>query len=178
MKKKLSDVQSSYAKDKQEFQKGLASKVSICPKRCLEEKKLLELRIIKLTSQISDFEKVLITERDSFNKERTEFDVERKYFEEKSIEFSGKINEIEKGLEKERKFFEERKNSFEKEKKNFKDKSVKLFKKITDLELTLEKERKESDFEREESVKIKMEGFQAKCLKDDFEKERRIFKLS
>ncbi|KAI3758484.1 hypothetical protein L6452_06048 [Arctium lappa] len=39
-------------------------------KKTLQEKKDLELRCIKLSKQVSNFEKILITERDTFTKER------------------------------------------------------------------------------------------------------------
>lgn len=137
LKLKVSAIESCFAKEKEEYLKCQAQKVNISSENFSEEKKRLELRSIKLSDQISDFEKVLFLEKEKFEAER-------------------KI--------------------FEKEKKDFENKIVELSKKIKDLESILEKERQESNFERKEIEKIKVEGFQSKCLKDDFERERRFLK--
>lgn len=138
LKKQILSVERSFAKEKEENQKTRAQKIisNSGLSKDSDDKKQLELKLIKLTSQVSDFEKLLFSEREGFEKERTSFDSKRKSFEAKFVELS---------------------------------------KKLSDLEVTLEKERMEFDLERKEYVKVKSEGFQTKCVKDNFERERRIF---
>lgn len=136
LKRKLSESKMFIEKDREVFEKEkadfenerklLIQKHSDLSKQSLKEKKRLELKCLKFSSLISDFEKLVICEREKFEKEKT-------VFETKSVEFSCKISELQK---------------------------------------TLEKERNECDFERKESEKKKVQGFQEKCLKDDFERER------
>ncbi|KAI3667343.1 hypothetical protein L6452_42397 [Arctium lappa] len=72
-------------------------------KKCFEEKKSLELKCLKFSQQISDFEKILILEREKFEKEK-------KAIKQKNVgvfkELSGQRNESEKGFEEERSIFE------------------------------------------------------------------------
>lgn len=135
LKKQILSVERSFAKEKEENQKTRAQKIisNSGLSKDSDDKKQLELKLIKLTSQVSDFEKLLFSEREGFEKERTSFDSKRKSFEAKFVELS---------------------------------------KKLSDLEVTLEKERMEFDLERKEYVKVKSEGFQTKCVKDNFEREK------
>ena len=98
-----------------------------------EEKKVFEskikssqIRMMSLSTQVSNFENVVI--------------IERKSFEEKNVEFQKKISELEKQIENERIYFERKKNIFEKAK------NVEIFKEISKKRKTMEK-----DFETERS---------------------------
>ncbi|KAI3685643.1 hypothetical protein L6452_34897 [Arctium lappa] len=57
-------------KEKSKLETSYTQKISELSKKADQEKKNLELRCIKLSKQVSDFEKVLVTERDTFAKER------------------------------------------------------------------------------------------------------------
>lgn len=58
LKKKILAVESCFAKEKEEYLKNQAQKVNVSSNKDYEEKKNLELRNIKLSKQISDFEKI------------------------------------------------------------------------------------------------------------------------
>ncbi|KAI3681380.1 hypothetical protein L6452_36174 [Arctium lappa] len=80
-----------------------AKKFSDFSRKCADEKKEVELKCIKLSQQVSDFQKVIILEREKFAKEK-------KANEQKNVgffkEISGQRNYAEKGFEEERNMFE------------------------------------------------------------------------
>ncbi|KAI3702198.1 hypothetical protein L6452_27925 [Arctium lappa] len=90
-------------KEKSNLEKSYTQKMSELSKKANQEKKDLELRCLKLSKQVSDFEKVLITERDTFAKER-------KVLEDKSTELPKQISILQDLLEKERKAFQKTKS--------------------------------------------------------------------
>ncbi|KAI3758490.1 hypothetical protein L6452_06054 [Arctium lappa] len=94
---------------------------------------------IKLSKQVSDFEKVLITERDTFSKER-------QVLEAKNTELPKQISTLQDLLEKERNILKEKKQSFEEQKKLFEKKNAGIFKDISEKNKNLE-----TDFEQERS---------------------------
>ncbi|KAI3729695.1 hypothetical protein L6452_18358 [Arctium lappa] len=108
-------------------------------KKTLQEKKDLELRCLKLSKQVSEFKKIIITERDTFVKER-------KVLEDKNSEFPKQIFILQDLLEKERKAFQENKKSLEIEKKKYEKRNVGIFNEISDKTKNLQK-----DFELERS---------------------------
>ncbi|KAI3735513.1 hypothetical protein L6452_15013 [Arctium lappa] len=126
-------------KEKSNVKTSSTQQSSEISKKTLQEKKDLELRCIKLSKQVSDFEKILITKRDTFAKER-------KVLEDKNTEFSKQISVLQDLLEKERQFFKEKKKSFESEKKNSEKRNVGIFNEISDKSKNLQK-----DFEQERS---------------------------
>ncbi|KAI3718227.1 hypothetical protein L6452_19089 [Arctium lappa] len=122
---------------KADLEKIYAQKLSDFSKKASQEKKDLELICIKLSKQVSEFEKIVITERDTFAKER-------KVLEDKVIEFPKKFSTLQDLLEKERQIFQVKKKSFDSEKKKFGKKNVGIFKEIYEKIKNLEK-----DFEQE-----------------------------
>ncbi|KAI3771533.1 hypothetical protein L6452_02698 [Arctium lappa] len=86
-------------KDKKQFEK----KFSDLSKKSIEEKKVLELKCLKLSQQVSNFEKVIILERDQFAKEK-------KAFDQNNVGFLKEILDGRKGAKKE---FEEERSTFE-----------------------------------------------------------------
>ncbi|KAI3707412.1 hypothetical protein L6452_25910 [Arctium lappa] len=122
-------------KEKSNLEKSYTQKISELSKKADQEKKNIELRCIKLSKQVSDFEKVLITERDTFAKER-------KVLENKNTELPKQISTLQDLLEKERNIFKEKKQSFEQEKKLFEKKNATIFKDISEKNKNLE-----TDFE-------------------------------
>ncbi|KAI3758890.1 hypothetical protein L6452_06462 [Arctium lappa] len=103
LQKKISDLEQKHAKDKSEFEKSFAKKFSDFSRKCVDEKKEVELKCIKLSQQVSDFDKVIVLEREKFAKEKKA--IERKnvgFFK----EISGQRQDVEKGFEEERCIFE------------------------------------------------------------------------
>ncbi|KAI3672737.1 hypothetical protein L6452_38835 [Arctium lappa] len=98
-------------KVKSKLKTSSTQQLSDLSKKTLQEKKDLELRCIKLSQEVSEFEKILVTERDTFARER-------KVLEDKTVELPKQISALQDLLEKERKAFQEKKKSFELEKKN------------------------------------------------------------
>ncbi|KAI3669133.1 hypothetical protein L6452_40357 [Arctium lappa] len=103
LQKKISDLERKHAQDKSEFDKSFTKKFSDFSRKCADEKKKVELKCIKLSQQVSDFQKVIILEREKFAKEK-------KAIEQKNVgffkEISGQRNDTEKGFEEERSMFE------------------------------------------------------------------------
>ncbi|KAI3693309.1 hypothetical protein L6452_33143 [Arctium lappa] len=127
-------------KDKANLEKIYTKKLSEFYKKAFQEKKDLEHRCIKLSKQVSEFEKILITERDTFAKER-------KVLEDKVIELPKQISVLQDLLEKERQIFQEKKKSFDAEKKISEKRNVGIFKEISEKNKNLEK-----DFEQERQI--------------------------
>ncbi|KAJ9555723.1 hypothetical protein OSB04_010337 [Centaurea solstitialis] len=95
--------------------------------------KSLELRNAQLSSQISDFEQLIILERRNFEKERKFFEEEKKVFENErksfelnSVKLSKKISDLENQIVFERKDFEKMKNVFESKKNSLKKPSLRV----------------------------------------------------
>ncbi|KAI3770905.1 hypothetical protein L6452_02053 [Arctium lappa] len=88
-------------KEKKEF----AKKFSEFSRKSVEEKKTVELKCIKLSQQVSDFEKVIIIEREKFAQDKKEI-------EQKNVRFFKEISDGRKNVEK---YFEEERNIFEEE---------------------------------------------------------------
>lgn len=145
--------------------KGLQTKIFTCETvRTETECESTETINVKLSKQISDFEKVLILEREKFEKERTYFETERKSLNAKLVELSIKLSDLEKALEIERKVSEKKKvevikvksdkaksleDDFEKERKIFKSEVSKLTKRLSELSTEIMKEKKfKSDLEK------------------------------
>ncbi|KAI3677927.1 hypothetical protein L6452_37201 [Arctium lappa] len=141
LEKKNDELQTSLQaeKEKSNVKTSSTQQSSEISKKTLQEKKDLELRCIKLSKQVSDFEKIIITERDTFAKER-------KVLEDKNTEFPKQISTLQDLLEKERNIFKEKKQSFEQEKKLFEKKNAGIFKDISEKNKNLE-----TDFEQERS---------------------------
>ncbi|KAI3693072.1 hypothetical protein L6452_32900 [Arctium lappa] len=106
LQKRLSDLEQLLAKHKSDFEtkeKSFAKKFSEFSRKCADEKKEVELKCIKLSQQVSDFQKVIILEREKFA-------TEKKAIEQKNVsvfkEISGQRNNAEKGFEEERSMFE------------------------------------------------------------------------
>ncbi|KAI3715248.1 hypothetical protein L6452_22221 [Arctium lappa] len=103
LQKQISDLEQKHAQDKSEFEKSFAKKFSEFSRKCVDEKKEVELKCIKLSQQVSDFQKVIILEREKFA-------TEKKAIEQKNVsvfkEISGQRNNAEKGFEEERSMFE------------------------------------------------------------------------
>ncbi|KAI3714865.1 hypothetical protein L6452_21825 [Arctium lappa] len=124
-------------KEKSKLETSSTQKISDFSKKTLQEKKDLEHRCFKLSKQVSEFEKILITERDTFAKER-------QVLEAKITELLTQISTLQDLLEKERKCFKENKRSYELEKKNAEKRNTGIFKDISEKTKNLEK-----DFEQE-----------------------------
>ncbi|KAI3667236.1 hypothetical protein L6452_42285 [Arctium lappa] len=103
LQKQISDLEQKHAQGKSEFKKSFAKKFSDFSRKCADEKKEVELKCIKLSQQVSDFQKVIILEREKFEKEK-------KAIEQKNVgffkEIYGQRNDAEKGFEEERSMFE------------------------------------------------------------------------
>ncbi|KAI3685481.1 hypothetical protein L6452_34727 [Arctium lappa] len=141
LEKKNAELQTSLQaeKEKANVKTSSTQQSSENSKKANQEKKDLELRCLKLSKQVSDFEKILITERDTFAKER-------KVLEDKNTELPKQISTLQDFLEKERNIFKEKKQSFEQEKKLFEKKNARIFKDISEKNKNLE-----TDFEQERS---------------------------
>ncbi|KAI3665054.1 hypothetical protein L6452_43671 [Arctium lappa] len=131
-REKLKNQNSKLLKQIQELKSNLSNsdKTPVCAK-CTDN--------AKSDFAVSDFEKILITERDTFTKER-------KLLEDKNTEFPKQISTLQDLLEKERNIFKEKKQSFEQEKKLFEKKNAGIFKDISEKNKNLE-----TDFEQERS---------------------------
>ncbi|KAI3719301.1 hypothetical protein L6452_20197 [Arctium lappa] len=73
LQKRLSDLEQLLAKHKSHFEikeKSFAKKFSEFSRKCADEKKEVELKCIKLSQQVSAFEKLIILEREKFAKEK------------------------------------------------------------------------------------------------------------
>ncbi|KAI3702302.1 hypothetical protein L6452_28035 [Arctium lappa] len=152
-------------KDKDDLEKVYTKKLSDLSKKAFQEKKDLEHRCINLSKQVSKFEKILITERDTFVKER-------KVLEDKIIELPKQISTLQDLFEKERQIFQEKKKFFDFEKKVFEKKNVGIFKKIPEKNKNLEK-----DFEQERQIfKSEISRLTAKLLvlSSDILKEQKV----
>ncbi|KAI3728832.1 hypothetical protein L6452_17476 [Arctium lappa] len=123
--------------EKPDLERNYNQKLSDLSKKIVQEKKDIELICIKLSKQVSEFEKILISERDIFAKEK-------QVLEEKFVDLPTQICTLQDLLEKERKVFQEKKISFESEKKTFEKKNVGIFKEISAKNKNMEK-----DFEQE-----------------------------
>ncbi|KAI3746839.1 hypothetical protein L6452_09281 [Arctium lappa] len=151
-------------KEKSNLETSSTQKISDFSKKTLEEKKDLELRCIKLSKQVSDFEKILITERDIFAKEK-------QVLENKITELPNQISTLQDLLEKERKCFKENKRSYELEKKNAEKRNIGIFKDISEKTKNLEK-----DFEQERShfeSEISKLTSKLTALSSDYQKEQK-----
>ncbi|KAI3669370.1 hypothetical protein L6452_40604 [Arctium lappa] len=124
-------------KEKANLEKVYNQKQFDLSKKALQEKKDLEHRCLKLSKQVSEFEKILITERDTFGKER-------KVLDDKVVEFSKQIFVLQDLLDKEGKIFQEKKKSFEAEKKISEKRNVGIFKEISEKNKNME-----TDFEQQ-----------------------------
>ncbi|KAI3758822.1 hypothetical protein L6452_06394 [Arctium lappa] len=105
-------------KEKSKVETSSTQKLSELSKKTLQEKKDLELRCSKLSKQVSEFEKIVITKRDTFAKER-------QVLENKITELPKQISTLQDLLEKERQNFKEKKKSFELEKKDAEKRNTK-----------------------------------------------------
>ncbi|KAJ9545374.1 hypothetical protein OSB04_025081 [Centaurea solstitialis] len=129
----------------------------------------LELRNAQLSTQISDFEQLIIFERNSFEKER-------KVFEENILDLSSKISDLAIKMDFERQQFQVVSKSSE-------EKSLELRKQIVALQTQLSDER--NQFKRKEQVlksekKALEQMFVAHkkepVVETDFEKQKEFFK--
>ncbi|KAI3733999.1 hypothetical protein L6452_13459 [Arctium lappa] len=91
--------------------KDFAKKFSDFSRKAFEEKKSLELRCVKLSQQVSDFEKVIIIEREKAENEKkkaelkdinTEFSEEKKIFETGINKLTRKLSELSTNIMKEK----------------------------------------------------------------------------
>ncbi|KAI3673028.1 hypothetical protein L6452_39137 [Arctium lappa] len=129
------EERSVFEKEKKEF----AKKFSEFSRKCADEKKMVEQKCIKLSQQISDFEKVFILERENFDKEK-------KIIEQKNVGFFKELSDGRKNVEKD---FEEERIIFEKEIK-------KLTEKLSELSTSVLKEQKtKSDFKTKIDLLVK-----------------------
>ncbi|KAI3692079.1 hypothetical protein L6452_31888 [Arctium lappa] len=122
-------------KERKEF----AKKFSDFSRKAFEEKKSLELRCVNLSQQVSDFEKVIILEREKAENEKkkaelkdtnTDFSEEKKIFETEIAKLTRKLSELSTNIMKEKNAKSELHKKFdliEKERNN-------LFSKIKELE--------------------------------------------
>ncbi|KAI3735552.1 hypothetical protein L6452_15058 [Arctium lappa] len=93
LKKKISE----FDKERKDF----AKKFSDFSRKAFEEKKVVEMKCIKLSQQVSDFEKVIILERDKFEKEQkkiVETKTVKKDFTKEKIVFETEIAKLTKKL--------------------------------------------------------------------------------
>ncbi|KAI3771135.1 hypothetical protein L6452_02293 [Arctium lappa] len=99
----IKKVDERFKKEKAELEKIFNLKLSELSRKAESEKKELVHRCTKLSKQVYDFEKIVITERDIFDKET-------KNYEKKNTllfkEISDKNQNLEKDFEAERKHFE------------------------------------------------------------------------
>ncbi|KAI3718144.1 hypothetical protein L6452_18996 [Arctium lappa] len=135
LQKKIPDLEKRMAKETYDFEiekKSFAKKFSDFSRKSCEEKKAVELKCIKLSQQVNDFEKVIILEREKFAKER-------KAIEQKNV---GLFKEISDGRKNVENGFEEERNIFEEEIKN-------LTEKLSELSESALKEKKtKSEFKK------------------------------
>ncbi|KAI3667058.1 hypothetical protein L6452_42100 [Arctium lappa] len=91
--------------------KDFAKKFSDFSRKAFEEKKALELRCVKLSQQVSDFEKVIILEREKAENEKkkvdlkdikTDFSEEKKIFEIEIAKLTEKLSELSTNIMKEK----------------------------------------------------------------------------
>ncbi|KAJ9552476.1 hypothetical protein OSB04_016521 [Centaurea solstitialis] len=116
--------------------------------------KSLELRNAKLSTQISDFEQIIILERNNFEKER-------KVFEQNILDLSSKISDFEIKMDSERQQFQSVSKSSE-------EKFFELRKQIVDLQNQISDER--NQFKRKEQV-LKSEKKALEQMFDEHKKE-------
>ncbi|KAI3758478.1 hypothetical protein L6452_06041 [Arctium lappa] len=104
---KAQDEMLKIEKERKEF----AKKFSDFSRKAFEEKKSLELRCVKLSQQVSDFEKVIILEREKAENEKkkaelkdinTDFSEEKKVFESEIAKLTGKLSELSTNIMKEK----------------------------------------------------------------------------
>ncbi|KAI3729553.1 hypothetical protein L6452_18214 [Arctium lappa] len=158
----IKSIQADKAKSKQETSSFL--QMSDISKKTLQEKKDLEHRCRNLSKQVSDFEKILITERDTFSKER-------QVLKRKISGLPSQISTLQDLLEKERKLFKEQKKSFDLEKKNYEKRNVGIFKEISEKTKNLEKDFKQEPIHFESEMSM----LQSKItvLSSDIQKEQK-----
>ncbi|KAI3771073.1 hypothetical protein L6452_02226 [Arctium lappa] len=131
----IAEERSVFEKEKKEF----AKKFSEFSRKSFEEKKTFKLKCGKLTKQISDFEKVIILEREKFEKEK-------KLIEQKNVGFFKEISDGRKNVE----------NGFEEEISIFEIKIKKLTEKLSELSTNALKEQKaKSELNKEIDLHIK-----------------------
>ncbi|KAI3729714.1 hypothetical protein L6452_18378 [Arctium lappa] len=129
LKKKISELEdqvNKQKKDKVDFErerKEFAKKFSEFSRKAFEEKKVVDLKYVKLSQQVSDFEKVIIMERDKFDKEKKlaeqkcvkkDFGEEKKAFEDEIKELNGKLSELSTKIQKEKNAKDELHKKFDK----------------------------------------------------------------
>ncbi|KAI3677844.1 hypothetical protein L6452_37114 [Arctium lappa] len=140
------EERSVFDKEKKEF----AKKFSKFSRKCADEKKTVELKCLKLSQQISEFEKVIILEREKFAKER-------KTIEQKNVgifkEISGQRTNAEKGFDEERSLFE--------------TEITKLTDKLSELSESMLKEQKtKSEFEMKIDLLVKERNIYSSKVKE------------
>ncbi|KAI3729648.1 hypothetical protein L6452_18310 [Arctium lappa] len=151
LEKKNAELKSSLQaeKEKSNVKTSSTQQSSEISKKTVQEKKDLELRCIKLSKQVSDFEKILITERDTFAKERkknvgifkdiseknknleTNFEQERSYFESEISKLTSKLSVLSSDILKEQMARSDLKKKFD---TLISERNI-LTKKINDLEV-------------------------------------------
>ncbi|KAI3771817.1 hypothetical protein L6452_02986 [Arctium lappa] len=141
---KISDLETKNAdlmknlqedKDKTNLEKDSTQKLSDFSKKAIQEKKDLELRCLKLSKQVSEFEKIfcktyLKKKENHFNKRKKSFEMEKKNAEKRNIGIFKEISQKTKNMEKD----------FEQERLNFESKISKLTSKISVLSSDIQKE--------------------------------------
>ncbi|KAI3677732.1 hypothetical protein L6452_36998 [Arctium lappa] len=120
-------------KDKAHLENVSTQKQFDISKKVIQEKKDLELRCIKLSKKVSEFEKILITERDTLSKERKNksSEIEKKKSEKRNVGIFNEISEKTKNLDKD---FEQERQIFESEISKLTSKISVLSSDIKDLE--------------------------------------------
>ncbi|KAI3771232.1 hypothetical protein L6452_02392 [Arctium lappa] len=108
LKEKISLDENKMEKERKEF----AKKFSEFYIKTFEEKKIVELKCVKLSQQVFEFEKVIILERDKFEKENKKikqtknvkkyFDEEKKVFEIEIKKLNEKLFELSTNIQKEK----------------------------------------------------------------------------
>ncbi|KAI3770589.1 hypothetical protein L6452_01728 [Arctium lappa] len=104
LKKKISE----FEKERKDF----AKKFFDFSRKAFEEKKVVEMKCIKLSQKVSDFEKVIILEREKFEKEKKkivetqtikeDFTEEKKVFETEIAKLTKKLSELSSTIFKEK----------------------------------------------------------------------------
>ncbi|KAI3681022.1 hypothetical protein L6452_35803 [Arctium lappa] len=131
-------------KERKEF----AKKFSDFSRKAFEEKKSLELRCVKLSQQVSDFEKVIILEREKTENDKkkvelkdtnTDFSEEKKIFETEIAKLTGKLAELSTNIMKDKNAKSELHKKFdliEKERNNLSSKIKELEEIVFKVKLT------------------------------------------
>ncbi|KAI3771040.1 hypothetical protein L6452_02192 [Arctium lappa] len=159
MKSLPTDKEKEKSDEKSNLEKLYNQKLSDFSKKALQEKNDLEHRCLKLSKQVSDFEKILITERDTFAKERKVLDekIEKKKSEKRNVGIFNEISAKNKNLEKE----------FELERQNFENEISKLSRRLTGLSSIMSKEQKaRSDLQVKFDTILEEKNLLSKKIKD------------